>query len=329
MSNSPLISIIIPVYNVRAWLKPCLDSLAAQTFSPLEIVLVEDGSTDGSEEVLSDFCAKHSYARLLKQPHAGAASARILGMEQARGEYVVFVDGDDTLPADYIETLWKTARISQAPLVVVPIVKFDGELPDTLAVPPLFYERILTGPERVKIFEDCSAVMSLSGKLIARELLAKLIPMKSVLQNGEDIAPTIQLISSAEQIAFSAETYYFYRQHPASQSHSGLKRFSNLITGFSQARAVLKQDGNYETFAPGFEYVCRVFLCSFMEVNSLCREEEDFLRAHRNELRVAPGLFSARSFKFRVRQWLFDKSLEGRFSYFRLLHWLRRLTHRA
>lgn len=329
MSNRPFISLIVPVYNVQHWLPACLESLAAQTGNSLEILFVNDGSTDESEKILAEFAAKYPYARVISQAHGGLAAARALGVKQAQGEYLTFVDGDDTVSSDYLAALCNTAQTSQAPLVIAPLIKFAGEVPSIIQVPSLFKSGELSGAMRVKIFEDGSSAMALCGKLIARNLADKLTWQASTLENGEDIAPAMQLISQAEKIAFSPNAHYFYRQRENSQSHSGPKRFISLAEGFLQAKNVLKQNGTYADFAAGFEYVCRVALCSFIETYGITREEENWLCAHREALQVPAGIFTGRPRKFRLRQWLFEKSLEGAFSYSRLMRFLRRLFYRA
>lgn len=329
MSNRPLISVIVPVYNVQQWLPFCLKSVAAQTYDALEILFINDGSTDGSEKEVAEFSATYSYARVIHQPHSGLAAARATGVKQARGEYITFVDGDDEISPNYITALYTATQFTRAPLTVAPLIKFSGEIPTPFSVPPLFYSGELSGQNRIKIFEDGSSAMALCGKLIARELADKLVWQASALSNAEDIAPAAELISRADKIAFAPNAHYFYRQRENSQSHSGPACFSGLAEGFLQAKKVLKQNGTYADFAPGFEYVCRVALCSFMEKYGITRHEEDFLHAHRDDLQVPKGTFAGRPFKFRLRQYLFEKSLDGKISYVRLMRFLRRLFRRA
>ncbi len=329
MPPSPHVSIVIPVYNVAAYLPACLDSLAAQTFSSFEVIAVNDGSTDDSKKILSAFAATHSFARVLSQMHAGLAAARALGVAQARGKYITFLDGDDVLSPNYMEALWQTVQATGASLAVAPLIRFVRELPVPVCVAPLFETGTLSGKTRVTIFEDASAAMALCGKLFSRELAQKLAWGASSLHNGEDIAMAVQLISRVEKIAFSPNAHYFYRQRETSQSHSGDKRFIDLVQGFLQARIALKDNGMYADFSSGFEYIFRVAVCSFMEKYGISPEEENFLRTHRADLQVPPELFALRPFKFRVRQWLFEKSLKGYFSYSCLMHGLHRLMHRT
>ena len=114
----PLISVIIPVYNVAPYLKRCLDSVAAQTWENLEVWLVDDGSTDGSLALCEARAEQDSRFRVLRQANAGVSAARNRGMDHAAGQYLQFVDGDDFLPPDATENLARTAAATGADLVV-------------------------------------------------------------------------------------------------------------------------------------------------------------------------------------------------------------------
>ena len=100
------ISIIIPIYNCESYLFACLDSVQKQTFSDFEAILINDGSTDGSEEICQRYVQTDSRFRLISIPNRGAAGARNVGLEAAAGEYIAFTDSDDWLEPDYLEYLY-------------------------------------------------------------------------------------------------------------------------------------------------------------------------------------------------------------------------------
>ncbi len=113
-----MISIVIPVYNTEKYLRECLDSLLRQTFQDFEIICVNDGSTDGSLEILEEYAGKDSRIRLLNQKHEGAGSARNAGIEAARGKYIQFLDSDDFFQPDMLEEFYNTAEKYGADVVV-------------------------------------------------------------------------------------------------------------------------------------------------------------------------------------------------------------------
>ena len=102
---SARISVVVPVYNVAAYLETCLESLAQQTLAELEVVMVDDGSTDESAEIAEEFVARDSRFRLVRQPNAGLGAARNTGIEQAAGDFLAFVDSDDVVPRHAYEIL--------------------------------------------------------------------------------------------------------------------------------------------------------------------------------------------------------------------------------
>ena len=99
----PEISVLVPVCNVENYLEQCLDSLIAQSFKNIEIICIDDGSTDQSREVCEQFCRKDGRIRLYRQENKGVSSARNLGLEAAAGEYVFFLDSDDAIHPSLIE----------------------------------------------------------------------------------------------------------------------------------------------------------------------------------------------------------------------------------
>lgn len=107
-------SVIIPVYNVAAYLRECLDSLVSQTFSDWEAVCVDDGSTDESGEILKEYAAKDGRIRLFHQSNGGAAAARNRALKEAQGEYICFLDGDDIFHKDFLEKANEIFKKEQA-----------------------------------------------------------------------------------------------------------------------------------------------------------------------------------------------------------------------
>src|SRR3954449_5241960 len=101
----PRVSVVVPIYNVEPYLGDCLDSLAAQTFRDLEIVMVDDGSTDRSGEIARDYGARDPRFRLVERPNGGLSAARNTGIDAARGEFLAFVDSDDVVAPTAYERL--------------------------------------------------------------------------------------------------------------------------------------------------------------------------------------------------------------------------------
>ena len=117
----PKISVIVPVYNVEKFLEKCLKSIIGQTFEDLEIICINDGSTDKSLSILNSYAAKDSRIKILSQTNQGQSCARNAGLEIASGEYIGFVDSDDWIDLDFYEKLYNTAKKYDADIAVASI----------------------------------------------------------------------------------------------------------------------------------------------------------------------------------------------------------------
>src|SRR5688500_10000211 len=102
--SSPLVTVIVPAFNAEAWIGETLQSVAAQSWPALEILIVDDGSTDGTAAIAEAFCAGEPRARLIRQPNGGVAAARNRGLAEAKGEWIAPIDADD---------IWHPARVEK------------------------------------------------------------------------------------------------------------------------------------------------------------------------------------------------------------------------
>ncbi|MDD7389309.1 MAG: glycosyltransferase [Lachnospiraceae bacterium] len=118
MMNKYCISVIIPVYNAEKYLEKCLDSIIAQTiYEEIEVIVVNDGSTDGTDMVLEKYSSAHSNFTIIKIENGGVSNARNVGMQNAKGEFVTFVDADDWIEPDCYEKMYRVAKDSSADIV--------------------------------------------------------------------------------------------------------------------------------------------------------------------------------------------------------------------
>lgn len=142
----PLVSIIVPVYNAEDTLEKCLDSLTAQTYKNIEILLVNDGSRDTSEIICEKYCNQYEYIKILTQDNAGPATARNNGIDHASGKYIYFVDADDYVEPQAIEKLVDTAEKHKAEMV---ICNYFVETQDSISIPHTYFtsSRLFKGEE--------------------------------------------------------------------------------------------------------------------------------------------------------------------------------------
>lgn len=127
---NPLVSIIVPVYNLAPYLPACINSLLKQTYTPLEIIFINDSSTDSSLEILMEFQRQYPHLKIITQPNSGPGPARNTGLDEASGEYVLFVDGDDWIAEETVAVCMETAITEVADIVCFgfrKVTKRDGQ----------------------------------------------------------------------------------------------------------------------------------------------------------------------------------------------------------
>ena len=134
-----MISVIVPVYNVEKYLRQCLDSVLAQTYRELEIILVDDGSTDGSGAICDEYATRDSRIKVVHQQNGGLSSARNAGLDLATGEYVAFVDSDDYIHETMLELLYQALVENNADTVICNFERVDekGDVISVRSLQPL------------------------------------------------------------------------------------------------------------------------------------------------------------------------------------------------
>lgn len=195
----PKVSVIVPVYNTEKYLHRCVDSILAQTFTDFELLLVNDGSTDGSGAICDEYAQKNSRVRVFHKENGGVSSARNLGMDKAQGEWITFVDSDDWLDVDFLSSL--AMKTSDTDFVL--------ELSD--------YNDISI-EEKATIFnENIGNLLSWTvpwGKLFRCSLLkSHKIQFDCSVFSGEDTMFVFDYLALVNNISYSKTSYYNYRHN--------------------------------------------------------------------------------------------------------------------
>lgn len=216
IQDKPLISVIVPVFNVKDYLKQCIQSILDQTYPNLQIILADDGSTDGSAEICDAYEQSDPRVCVIHKEHAGVSSARNAGMELARGELIGFVDSDDWIEPAMYETLLGLIKEFQADVACCSYKKVgtDGVLTDFSDGETCVFH----GTEMLETYVTGRNNRILSpavwNRLFTRELLEgiQFPPMKKF----EDQVFTIQTLKRVSKGVFLNTSLYNYRQHPKS-----------------------------------------------------------------------------------------------------------------
>lgn len=207
------VSIVIPIYNVEKYLARCLDSVVNQTLKEIQIILVDDGSTDNSAEIYSEYKNADDRITVIKKENGGVASARTAGAAQIKGEYVLSVDSDDYIAPDMAETLYNAAKESNSEVAICGYCIVSGDT--ILKTCPVGREGVYCNDEanRRFIFSDAVENAYVWNKLVKSELYLKnLRYCDSRLVISEDLALSAPNVIDANCIAYVDKNLYFYRR---------------------------------------------------------------------------------------------------------------------
>ena len=210
-----MISVIVPVYNVETYLEECLDSIQNQTYTDFEVLLVNDGSTDRSKAICERYCKENRRFHLLNQENQGLSAARNTGVAASRGEFIVFVDSDDMILANYLETLMHYMREDVDIVESQFTVSNEEFLAKSFKEPTILFEG--NSQEAVKIFPKHVLNVNAVTKLYRRSIVEAVPYIDGVI--FEDVYCGIGMLKYIRKIIKIDYKGYYYRQHQASIMH--------------------------------------------------------------------------------------------------------------
>lgn len=212
----PLISIIMPVYQVKAYLSQAISSVLSQTLRDFELILVDDGSTDGSGIFCDQAAQQDMRIRVIHQENKGLSAARNAGIDLARGQWLFFIDSDDFLFPNCLEKLFSSAKTTHADIVLCSVCKMDASAtPLKSQWSPLSFQT-LTSAEALQHISDPHFLVAWN-KLYRREIFATLRYPEG--KWNEDVALSVALYNTAASIVTLPDRLYAYRQSPNSIMH--------------------------------------------------------------------------------------------------------------
>lgn len=212
-NKSPLVSIIIPVYNSAKYLQTCLESVLTQTYQNLEIILVDDGSTDESTKLVDDYKKSNSKIKAIHQDNAGLSSARNSGLKIATGDYVTFIDSDDQVEPGMLEDMLNAISKTDATIAVCSFKEIYEDGRTVHFNPDSVHEKTT-----YTTIEALKAMLKEQGFMLSTTM--KLFPTKyfkgiefPVGMLHEDVGTTYKLFKKADKIVFLPDEYYIYNHH--------------------------------------------------------------------------------------------------------------------
>lgn len=224
ITSEDVISVIVPVYNVSSYLKRCVDSLVHQSYDNLEIILVDDGSTDDSASICDEYASCDTRIRVIHQENIGLSGARNIGLDKATGRFVFFCDSDDFLRMDALEKMLKQLKRDHSDVVacgIDPVYDEGGKHTEETGFSTDTKPGRWSGPESVVQMMRGSNVCSVAWNKLYKRILFDGIRFPLNIQN-EDEATTYKILYRAKMVSFIPDKLYKYYQRDDSIIHQEL-----------------------------------------------------------------------------------------------------------
>ena len=239
----PAISVIVPVYQAEALLPQCVESVLAQTFSDWELLLIDDGSRDGSPTLCDGYAARDPRIRVFHKPNGGVSTARNLGLEQATGPYIAFLDADDTFEPAALETLWylrEKAGADSAGCAHYNVTP-DGEQRTELLLPAGIYEETDIREKILWPLAGDRLQPPVFNGFIWRFLFdAAILRDNAITFEGaylEDELFLMEYFANVHRLAVTDKPLYHYLENPASATHRYMRDYPAVFARFLERKA--------------------------------------------------------------------------------------------
>lgn len=224
----PLISIIVPCYKVEKYLPECIDSIIKQTYTNIEIILVDDGSPDKCGQICDEYVTKDHRIQVIHKTNGGLSDARNVALDIAKGEYITFVDSDDYIAQDYVEYLWHILNQNKADISAMLDKHFIDGKTLTTVIKEDKVNVISPKDYLCKLFYQINVTTGAQAKLYKKELFKNIRFPKGLLY--EDLLTIYKLVNNCSRIAISDHISYFYRERPGSIIGSPFNQLKYIST---------------------------------------------------------------------------------------------------
>ncbi len=228
------VSVIVPVYNVEKYLKKCLDSLINQTFKDYEIIIVNDGSTDTSQDIINEYVNKYPFIKAFKKENGGLSSARNVGLDNAQGEYISFVDSDDYVEIFFLEKMYGKAIENNSDVVICDYYAITDDNKKAMKC------HMQMSPED-KI-EYLLSPQMVCNKLIKKEILDKVRFKEGTFYEDLDIC--IKMLPYVNKVSFVDEALYdYYLRHGSIMTQATFNNhLLDIFIVLEDAKSALQND---------------------------------------------------------------------------------------
>lgn len=264
------VSVVIPVYNVEDYVEKCLDSVVNQTLDDIEIIVVNDGSTDSSKEKINKYLEKYpNKIKYLEKENGGLSSARNFGMPHATGKYIAFLDSDDYIEKDAYEKMYNLAEKENADMVDC---DFIWEYPNKNKM-----DKVKEYNSKEEMIEK--GRVAAWNKLIRRDIIERENLKFPEGLRYEDVDFFYKLVPYIEKVVFSREPYIHYVQRQTSITNTQNSRTEEIFIVLDNVINYYKEKNLFEKYKTQIEYIYTKFLlCSSLK--RMCKIKEKSQRKH-------------------------------------------------
>ena len=247
-------SVILPVYNVENFLSKCLDSVLSQDFSDYEMIAVNDGSTDGSAKILSEYKKKTNKLKVISQKNKGLGGARNTGIDNASGEYLIFLDSDDYIEKCMLKELDNCLSEHDVDILAFDGIRVteDGKRIDTMTNNDYETEYNAVSSKAFLLFEPTSCTKTFKRDLFVENRIC--FPERLWY---EDFATVFRIASHTEKIGYLKKPFYYYVQQSQSITHSAnVERILEIMKAFDINIEEFNVNGSFEKYRDELEWNC-------------------------------------------------------------------------
>lgn len=253
----PRVSVVVPVYNIKPHLEQCLDSIIAQSLRDIEIICVDDGSTDGSHHILHDYAQKDNRLSVATQINSGPGIARNTGLDVATGEFVIFLDSDDYFEAEFLEKMAAKLDDTGADVAICQAVEFDTTSGKKYPSEWMLKKEYLPGetfsPTEINKYLFQFTYGMAWDKMYRREWLVSTGIRYPALRNSEDLAFVFPTLLAARRITILPQIFIYHRvNRESSVSNTRREHPKDPYIAFRVVRDYLQEQGLMPLYRQSF-----------------------------------------------------------------------------
>ena len=248
--ENPLVSVIIPVYNTEKYLKECLDSVLNQTLKEIEVICIDDKSTDNSLNILEKYAKKDSRIKLIKnEENTGQAIARNIGLNEVKGEYISFIDSDDKIDLDTYEKLYNFSKAKQD-VIIFNMVRLDNK--GNISESELHLKSIKRTEENTNLLKNKDLVYdTTAGNKFIKTSFLKENNIKFIDKLYEDILFSMELFIATNSVGILKDVNYYWRRRKntnksTTQDRTNIKNIKDRIFIIKSIIELFKSDIKYK-----------------------------------------------------------------------------------